>query len=194
MAAKSILKRGFKSKAEKLAMNYREALGIHPCAPLCAHKLAEYLEAPVYSATEFLTQPDQIELLSGENGNACGWSALTMITHAGNRIIIHNTYHSTSRQQSDLMHELAHIICNHEHGQHNYDFDIPFGMREFNPLQEEEAKCLGSTLQLASPCLLWAVKRNFSYEEIANYFDASMDMVKYRMNMTGIAKRVKASR
>lgn len=189
MAAKSILKRGFKANAEKLAKHYREKLNIHPCAPLCAFKLAKHLQVPIYSATEFLKLPHEINLLSGTSGSDCGWSALTMITKAGNRIIIHNPFHSVARQQSDMMHELAHIICKHEYDQQHYDFDIPFGMREFNELQEEEAKCLGSTLQLATPCLLWAQKRNMTQEEIAGHFNSSMEMVKYRLNMTGIAKR-----
>ncbi|MEO6328749.1 MAG: ImmA/IrrE family metallo-endopeptidase [Ginsengibacter sp.] len=189
MAAKNILKRGFKANSERLAKQYREKLKIHPCAPLCAFKLAEYLAIPVFSATTFLTLPDEIKLLSGANGKDCEWSALTMITKAGNRIIIYNNFHSVARQQSDIMHELAHIICNHKRGQIDYDFEIPIGMREFDEEQEEEAKCLGSTLQLATPCLLWASKRSMTTEAIAAYFNASNDMVTYRMNMTGIAKR-----
>lgn len=189
MAAKSVLKRGFKANAEKLAKQYREDLNIHPCAPLCAFKLAQHLQVPVFSAMEFVKLPEEINLLSGSTGNDCEWSALTMTTKSGTRIIIHNPFHSVARQQSDIMHEVAHIICKHEHDQQYYDFDIPFGMREFNELQEEEAKCLGSTIQLATPCLLWANKRNMATEAIAEYFNASTDMVTYRMNMTGIAKR-----
>lgn len=188
MAKKDILKRGFKAKAERLAKQYRELLNIHPCAPLCAFKLAEHLQITVCSATEFLKLPHEINLLTGTNGKDSEWSALTMITKTGNRIIIHNPFNAIARQQSDMMHELAHIICNHERSQKEYDFEIPFGMREFDEIQEEEAKCLGSTLQLATPCLLWANKRNMTTIEIATHFNASNDMVSYRMNLTGISK------
>ena|ERR1035437_1540602 len=112
-----------------------------------------------------------------------------MITKVGNRIIIHNPYHSVARQQSDMMHEIAHIICKHERIEKEYDFEIPFGLREFDKVQEEEAKCLGSTLQLATPCLLWANKKSMTTEAIAEHFNASKNMVTYRMNMTGIARR-----
>jgi len=189
LAAKSILKRGFKASAERLAKQYREEMKIHPCAALCAFKLAEHLQISIFSSDEFLTQTSEIDLLSGSNGDDCGWSALTMLTKAGNRIIIHNPYHSETRQQSNIMHELAHIICEHERNQKEYDFEIPIGIREFDELQEEEAKCLGSTLQLPTPCLLWADKRKMSNEAIAEHFNASKDMVNYRMNMTGISKR-----
>jgi len=186
---KDILKRGFKAEAERKAKSYREVLSIHPCAPLCAFKLAEHLTIPVYSATEFLNNAQDINLLNGANGREPEWSALTMITKAGNRIIIHNSFNSLTRQQSDLMHELAHIICGHKRVDSEYDFEIPFGMREFDELQEEEAKCLGSTLQLPTPCLLWAKKRNMTPENIALHFNASIDMVNYRMNITGISRR-----
>lgn len=189
LAKKDILKRGFKADAERKAKEYREALSIHPCAPLCAFKLAEHLIVPVYPATEFLTLTHDINNLNGSNGKDPEWSALTMLTKAGNRIIIHNSFNSVARQQSDLMHELAHIICKHERSQSEYDFEIPFGMRDYDELQEEEAKCLGSTLQLPTPCLLWAKKRNMSNGDIAGHFNASEVMVTYRMNMTGIFKR-----
>ncbi len=84
---------------------------------------------------------------------------------------------------------LAHVICNHKRETSTHDFPIPFGMRYYNEVQEAEAKCLGSTLQLATPCLLWANKRSMTYEEIAVHFTASNDMVKYRMNTTGISRR-----
>ena len=189
LATKNILKRGFKAKAEKLAIQYRESLNIHSCDPLCAIKLAEHLKISVYDATEFITKPSEINLLSGANGKDCEWSALTMTSKVGNRIIIYNPFHSVARQQSDLMHELAHIICKHEIHQVETDFEIPFGMRDYDEEQEKEAEWLGSTLQLTKPCLLWARKRNMATIEIAAHFNASVEMVTYRMNITGITKR-----
>lgn len=188
MATKSILKRGFKADAERKAKAFREALSIHACAPLCAFKLAGHLSIPIYSALEFVTESN-ISLLNGADGREPEWSALTMTTEKGNRIIIHNPFNTAARQQSDIMHELAHVICEHKTSQVSYEFDIPLGMREFDEEQEEEAKCLGSTLQLSSPCLLWAKKRNMDVESMASHFNASVEMVNYRMNITGISRR-----
>ncbi len=191
MATKSLLGRGFKANAEKLAKEYREKLNIHPCAPMSAFQLAKHLSVPCYKATDILTESSHIITLSGSNGSDCEWSALTMDTQLGNRIVIYNPFHSEVRQQSDLMHELAHIICDHQHPEVIHDEPIPLGMRNFDQKQEEEANCLGSTLLLAKPGLLWANKRNMNYEEIGTHFSASVDMVKYRMNMTGIARMMK---
>lgn len=191
MAQLGALVRGFKAKAEKIAVNYRKELLIHPCGSLCAFKLAEHLNIPVYEATEFLKLPKEIARLSGVGEEDCGWSALTMITQAGNTIIIHNPYHSPARQQSNMMHELAHIICKHSIDLSKYDMTIPIGMTYFNEIQEEEAKCLGATLQMPRPGLLWAMKRNMDKTNIALHFNASVDMVTYRLNTTGVFKQTR---
>lgn len=186
VASKDLLKRGFKAKAERLSAEFRTKMSIHPYEPLCAFKLAEHLNIRIYNATEFLSLPDEINKLSNED---FGWSALTMVTRANNRIIIHNPYHSKARQQSDIMHELAHVICEHKHSLSKYDFNIPLGMRDFDELQEEEAICLGSTLQIARPGLLWAVEQNYTVEQIANYFNSSIEMATYRLRISGVVKQ-----
>jgi Zn-dependent peptidase ImmA (M78 family) len=188
LAKSSILRRGFKTEAEQKAKFLRIQLNLHPCAPLCAFQLGRHLDIPIFSATEFLSKKEDIDILKGKNGNESEWSALTMDVKSGKQIIIHNPFNSAQRQQSDLMHEFAHIICKHKREQENYDFEIPFGMREFNDIQEEEAICLGSTLQLPTPALLWAKKRKMTYENIAVHFNASIEMVNYRMRITGIGR------
>ncbi len=188
MAKESNLKRGFKAKAERLAIHYRKQLTLHAWDPLCAFKLAENLQISIYDIREFVKDSTQLSLVSGNGGTDSEWSALTMVTSKGNRIIIHNGFHSPQRQQSNIMHELAHVICEHELKEVVTDFSIPIGMRFFDDEQEEEASCLGSTLQLAKPGLLWSRKRSMTYDEIATHFNASLEMVTYRMNITGVAK------
>jgi len=186
----NLLIRGFKTRAERLAKAYREKLGIHACNPLCGFKLADHLNIKCYCASEFFKEDrNSLSILKGTPDTPCEWSALTMVTEQQNQIIIHNDFHSSARQQSNVMHELAHIICCHEHPPIVHTAAIPFGMRSYDSVKEEEANWLGSTLQLASPCLLWAKKRSMSYDDIAEYFNASIEMVKYRMNVTGIARR-----
>jgi hypothetical protein len=80
LATTTILKRGFKSKAEKLAIEYREKLGIQVWSPICAFKLAKFLNVAVYTATEFFTNPNDLQMVCGEIGKVSEWSALTMLT------------------------------------------------------------------------------------------------------------------
>lgn len=189
MATKTSLKRGFKAKAERIATEYREKLGIHPCAPLCAFKLAKSLNIIVHEATTFLSGSEDANKLSGLADNDCGWSALTMLNKEGKRLIIHNPFHAPARQQSNIMHEIAHIICEHRKKPLPEGINLPFGMRDFDKEQEDEAIYLGATLQLSRPCLLWAKKRNMNNSEIAKYFNVSMEMVNFRMATTGVYKQ-----
>lgn len=183
------LRYGFKAEAERISTKLREEVGVHPCAKLCAFALAKHLNLTVYKATEFLTDETSLSLLEGTNGYKNEWSALTMLNKDDKRIIIYNPFNSEVRQQSDLMHEIAHVICKHELSNETLTFKVPFGMREYNPIQEEEAKCLGSSLQLSKPSLYWAKKRNLTHEQISQEFNASVEMVRYRMAMTGIYKK-----
>ena len=188
MATQSILKRGFKAKAEKIATECREKLNLHACSPICAFKLANHLKIDIYTATDFFKDEKILQNFSGVGGEDYGWSALTMITEKGNRIIIHNNFHSPARQQSNIMHEIAHVICEHKLEKKEYGFSVPLGMRDFDKLQEEEAIYLGATLQLSRPCLLWAKKRNLTNDQIAEHFNASIEMVNFRISITGVNK------
>lgn len=189
MATQTTLIRGFKAKAERIATECREKLAIHPCAPLCAFKLSEFLGIHVYNATEFINDPLELRKLEGIDGEEYGWSALTMVTKAGNRIIIHNNYHTPARQQSNIMHEIGHILCGHEVKPPPQEMILPLGMRDFNKSQEDEAIYLGATLQLSRPCLQWAKKRNMTTAQIAEHFNASTEMVNFRMGSAGINKQ-----
>jgi Zn-dependent peptidase ImmA (M78 family) len=189
LATQTSLKRGFKAKAERIATEYREKLDIHPCAPLCAFTLAKFLGIVVYDATYFLSELNEINKLSGLDGNDCGWSALTMLNKDGKRLIIHNPFHTPARQQSNIMHEIAHILCEHKKKPLPKEINLPFGMRDFDKEQEDEAVYLGDTLQLSRPCLLWAKKRNMNNSEIANHFNASIEMVNFRVASTGVNKQ-----
>lgn len=183
------LRHGFKAEAERMSIKLREDMGIHPCEKLCAFKLAEHLNLKLIKATDLVSDAKSISLLEGTNGYKNEWSALTMLNNNGKRIILYNPFNSEVRQQSDLMHEIAHVLCKHELSSEGHDFQVPFGMREYNPIQEEEAKCLGASLQLPKPSLFWARKRNLTNEQISQEFNASIEMVRYRMVMTGIYKK-----
>ena len=187
--AASLLKRGFKADAERKATAYREEMSLHPCAPLCAFKLAAHLGVIVFASDELIRQSFVLEQLVATTNIAladCGWSALTMPLPDGKRLIIHNHAHNKFRQQSNIMHELAHIICDH---QLEANTAVSIQLRKLDAQQEEEANCLGSILQLSTPCLLWARKQKMDTSQIAAHFVASIEMVEYRMRITGLGKR-----
>ena len=84
------------------------------------------------------------------------------------------------------MHELAHVILGHNIPDDLAQLCLIFGLHYFNQKQEQEAKYLGACLQITRPGLQWALKRGFSEDQISDYFNASLDMVRYRLNITGV--------
>lgn len=191
LAKKNYLKRGFKAKAERISNQFRAELGLDFNQPLCGFELAKHLDIEVISPEILGLDTHHLEVLMGNNKESSGWSALTMTNYNDKKIIVHNTRASEARQQSDLMHELAHIICEHE-------IVVPEGvvlpsyMRYYDKTQEAEAEYLGSALQLPRECLVWALTTgNMSKNEISTNYSASLQMVNYRINTTGIRKQIK---
>ena len=107
----------------------------------------------------------------------------------GVKLIVHNDYHSAKRQQSNLMHELAHIILKHQISEEAAKLCFLYGLHYFNAEQENEAKFLGACLQITRPGLLWALKKEYTIEQISDYFNASIEMVQFRLNKSGVNKQ-----
>lgn len=177
----NLLPKGFTGKAERLAEGLRNQLQVHPCGHLCAFRLADYLGVSVCEATDYGIEPEWIKRLTG-------WSGLYLINQFNEKIIIHNTYHPTGRQQSTIMHELAHLVCEHPLPTDTILPELPF-LRRYNPQHEQEAEYLGATLQITRKGLVWAMRRSMSLTQIAEYYRASHEMVDYRLNISGVSKQ-----
>lgn len=180
-------RRGFKKEAEENAEKFRVALNRKPYEPLPAAFLAEHLKLEIKTPKEiFGGSGEALHTLV----NTDEWSALTLPCKSGRSIIIHNDSHSLYRQESNLMHELAHNICGHETSKSQQINGLGLLLREYNEEQEKEAEWLGSCLQLPRKALVWALNKKMSYEEISEYFQASEDMVRFRINTTGVKKQI----
>lgn len=117
------------------------------------------------------------------------WSAVTIVT-SGQPLIVYNASHAETRQQSDLMHELAHLICEHKPARIEPPGRFPWALRTFDPVQEHEAEWFGGCLQIPRAAILFLVRRGYDNESIAKQFSASEDMVRFRRNMTGVDKQI----
>jgi Zn-dependent peptidase ImmA (M78 family) len=171
-------KRGFKTKSEDIAVQYRSYLNLSAKDPMPAKNLAEHLGIKVLTPHDvFKGNHETLDYLI----NSEEWSALTLPCKSGDRVIIHNSRHSKARQESNIMHEIAHIICEHKAPTNN----IGIVLRDYNEEQEKEAEWLGGCLQLPREALIWALERKMNNDEIAVFFNASNDMVRFRLNKTG---------
>lgn len=163
----------------------RKKLNLECHAYLPARDLAKYFSVKLFLPTEVpgFNQESAKKIIGLSN-----WSAITIIKNSDIAIIL-NGGHSHSRQESNLFHELAHIICKHPLSKF-----VKIGnsyLREFNEEHEEEAKWLGGCLHIPRIGLEWAIKKKMMPDEICYHFSASDDMLKYRINVTGIKQQYK---
>lgn len=185
-------KRGFKKWADDTSTRIRVELGLRINDPLCAFELCKHLSVPIFTPQEFKTLEDnhKIELLT--NGRS-EWSAVTIPVNDSN-IIIHNPTHSPQRQQSNLMHEVAHILCEHKVSNETQKTGLSGFLRNLDIEQENEADWLGACLQLPRPALLYCLKRNMTVDEISIKYNSSLQMTRYRINVTGVKNQLKYKR
>jgi hypothetical protein len=179
-------KRGFKKFADDKAIELRKELGIKPSHPLPGLLLAEHLKAKVLHPKD-VPGIDPATLNCLLKGNESEWSGVALHVNSQPIIIINNTQ-SLARQESTIMHELAHIICEHTMGEFQPLAEGIF-LRSFNKEHEGEAEWLGGCLQLPGVALYYNHRDGLTIQEIAEKFNASVDMVRFRMNMCGIEKR-----
>lgn len=185
------MRRGFKTWAEEQATAFRLVLGIRPDAPLPAERLADHLGVCLLTPAEIpgMTSGLLEALLTKDTS---GWSAVT-VEFGDQPIVIYNICHSLARRESDLMHEMAHIICKHPAMRIVTTAGLP--MREYSEVQEEEAAWLGGSLHLPRAALWKALRHGLPVPSIMERFNASEQMVRYRRNVTGIdVQMARASR
>jgi IrrE N-terminal-like domain len=177
------LKRGFKASAERDATRLRAEMGLRASAPLDPGQVAAHLGVKVVSADELvpLAQLEDLERLQ-----AFAFSAATF--DIGERkFIVTNPLRSTGRRNSDMAHELAHILLNHELAEIREVAGVPF--RTCRPDEEEEATTFGGTLLLPRPLLLAAAKAQSTPHDIADRYGVTVEMATYRFNATGVARQ-----
>ncbi|WP_409070872.1 ImmA/IrrE family metallo-endopeptidase [Hymenobacter sp. HSC-4F20] len=103
-------------------------------------------------------------------------------------MILYNDSNSLARQESDIMHELAHIICEHPGDCLQLNADI--ALRQHNDSHEEEAKWLGATLQVPDQGLYQLVRAGHTTERIAEIYGCSIEMAIYRRRITAVDRRL----
>lgn len=176
---------GFKAMAERYGEEYRQKYNISIFGKLDAFVLAKELNVKFYTPSEILenSYTSHLAILSNRNSD---FNALYLKLQNGEKIIIYNDSHPSSRQQSSIMHELAHIILKHEIPDKAVEVLIKYNLPYINEEQEEQAKFLGACLQLNKPSLLLARKQKWSDAEIAEKYLCSNDMVQYRKRCLGL--------
>lgn len=184
----SLLRRGFKTWCENASRGYRRELGLEPFAALNPRLLAAKLGVRIWIPKDVpgLSASALKQLCKTDPDN---WSAVTICV-GDRQLIIINDQHSPERQNNSLSHELAHIILGHKAAQ---VFVSPKGqmlLSEYDKTQEEEADCLSVTLLVPRDALLAFLAKGHTHARIAAHFEVSMDVLKMRINLTGVQKQL----
>jgi Zn-dependent peptidase ImmA (M78 family) len=179
-----VLKRGFKSQCERRSNELRRQMGRADFEPLGALDVAQHYDVTVWSPHDIARIPavDIQHLLTTGHQE---WSGFTLRIN-DRHLIVANTAQSGRRQNSVVMHELAHIILGHELASVTVADAGHFVASTYDQDQEDEAAWLGGTLLLPRPALIWMRRRQMSDEDAATHFGVSPDLLKWRVRMTGI--------
>lgn len=179
-----MFRRGFKSWCEETAINVRQHQGLSATAPLPALALARELRVTVIQPSDLKDLPSDVcRRLVGKHSDS--WSALT-IPSKRRPLIVFNPAHSAARQNSDLMHELAHIFLGHKPTRVFIDPHTGLALRTHDKEQEEEASWLAGCLMLPREVLLHVKADGLTDETACRHYGVSAKMLTYRMNVSGV--------
>jgi Zn-dependent peptidase ImmA (M78 family) len=178
-----IFRRGFKAEANAYARDLRRELGLAAHTPLCQWRLAEHLGyriVPVSSVKDNIC--GQALYLMSPRGRR-EFSAITLQGPFG-PLIVHNDTHDLKRQAANLAHESAHGLLHHKAQPLFED-----GARAYNKEMEEEASWLGAALLISDEAALLIVQRGYSLEEASDRYGASVELIRWRLNVCAAFRR-----
>lgn len=178
-----MFQRGFKTSCEQTAIALRRQQLLHSEDPLCPRSVAKEKSIAIVTPSELpLLKAVTRQRLLTIHANC--WSALTI--PASPPLIIINPTHSAGRQNSDLMHELAHVLLDHVGSKTYIDPKTGLMLRSYDAAQEEEANWLAGCLLLPREALLRVKSMKLSNEEAMNEYGVSQEMLRFRMNVSGV--------
>ena len=183
------LRRGFKSEAERIAKRVRADLGLGFAEPVTPEALAELLRVEVRSRDELIPHS---RFVAPSELQPYAFSACTFRPSDDRIVIVFNPLSKPGRRASDLAHEFAHILLDHDLSRIENLGGMTF--LSCDPMQEEEAAWLSGCLILPRPLLLAEVRRGATASDIANRHGVSESMARYRLNVTGVARQNAASK
>jgi Zn-dependent peptidase ImmA (M78 family) len=182
------MRRGFKAEAERLASKIRIEMAKRPSDPLDAMALARHVGAEVRPADQ-LTSRSKLEALEDLQPGA--FSACTFSREA-RHTIVYSPLASTGRTQSDIAHEVAHIVLRHALKSVQTIGGVSFFTCDAD--EEQEANWLAGCLLLPRPLLYRSVNRGLDAAAIAKAFNVSEAMAAFRIRTTGVMQQLEAGR
>ena len=183
------LRRGFKAEAERLAKDIWGSMGLGAGDPLNALSLAKHVGCDVHSAAQIvdIAKLKELRRIQDDAFFACTFK-LPDERHA----IVYNPLMMDTRINSDVAHEVAHIVLKHRLSRLQRIGEVAF--HSCDSQQEEEASWLSGSLLLPRFAIAHDLGKHLSHSTIADNRRLSSEMVEYRARVTGVATQFAAAR
>jgi len=183
------MRRGFKAEAERLADRTRAQMGLKPVDRLAIRDLADHLKVEVFAADQLVDRAKLEDLNRLQPG---AFSAATFHLPGGRTVAVYNPCNDPARTNSDIAHELAHVLLDHD----IRELQQLAGHTFFtcDPEQEEEANWLAGCLLLPRPLLLREVFAGADVTTIAARHQVSVPMTRFRLNTSGVLLQARHTR
>ena len=173
------MRRGFKAEAERLATQVRAEAGMGSLGRLDIDRLAEQVGASIRAADELVTRSKLERLEQIQSG---AFSAATFDLN-GRIVIVTNPLAEEERRRSDVSHEVAHLLLNHQVKEIEQIGKVSFFTCDAE--EEQEATWLAGCLLLPRELLLRSLQRGMDANAIAAANTVSTQMTNFRLRTTG---------
>ena len=173
--------RGFKAKANRIAVKIREQMGLADVAPIDPEAICDRFDIQLIKLSEIAPSCDFL------GANKSAFSAVTV--PRGHQIaIVHNDFHHPYRQRSNICHELGHCFLGHE-------CTPPLteeGERASNGGIEAEANFLAGTLLITNEAAFHILQSGI-LNQAQDLYGVSGPMLNYRLKVSGAYTRFQRS-
>ena len=183
------LRRGFKAEAERIAIDIWKEMDLSPGDSMSAVNLAKHIGCIVKSADELVDKAKlhRLKLIQDDAFFACTFKI------PGNRhAIVFNPLMKAKRRNSDIAHEVSHILLDHRLSRLERLGEVAF--LSCDKQQEEEAAWLSGCLLLPRPALVHDFSRGMTSTTISDRRNLSTSMIDYRVRVTGVKRQIAARR
>lgn len=172
-----MLESEFYERCESIALRMRHMLSLPAYAPLPSHRVASKLEIDVLCPGDLtsMTQTDIEQAMDTQ-----GWAAITVLTQPA--MIIRHPHRDLVQAESDIMHELAHVLLEHkpERLGHISEFRVA---RTYSKVQEYQADTLADYLQVPRAALYYLRQRGDTLDHIMGDFCISSNCYERRVSL-----------
>jgi len=179
--------RGFKSWCENVAIQHRKDIGLEEIDPIDPRVLAQKLGVHVLAIDQVPDIEEKtLNILTQDDPDS--WSALTVCSDNSHLVVLNPTQ-SKARTNSDLAHELSHIIIGHTAARIDVTPDNLLILDSYDKKQEDEANWLAGCLLLPRPALIHIIRNIKNESKARNDYGVSAQMLTYRLNVTGARRQ-----